>query len=114
MIVLDTSVLIDALTGGKRSSEEMRRALAEGRRILLPALALYEWLRGPRLSEELAMQEELVPAASAIPFAYEEATISAGLYRTVKRPRPGPRSRTLDTEPCRFPRRTRSAALHGR
>lgn len=53
MIVLDTSVLIDGLTGLKRSAAAIRSLLAEGEQIRLTALVLYEWLRGPRLSEEL-------------------------------------------------------------
>lgn len=87
MIVLDTSVLIDGLAGSKQSGPAIRGALAEGERILLPALVLYEWLRGPRVSEELALQESLFPARSAIPFGAEEAMISADLYRAVKRAR---------------------------
>ncbi len=87
MIVLDTSVLIDGLTGLKRSATEIRGSLAEGERILVPALVLYEWLRGPRLAEELAAQEALFPAASAIPFGPEEAIISTNLYRAAGRPR---------------------------
>jgi len=87
VIVLDTSVLIDGLTGLKRSGPAIRAALAEGERILLPALVLYEWLRGPRLPEELAAQEALFPAQSAIPFGPEEATICADLYRAISRPR---------------------------
>ena len=54
MIVLDTSVLIDGLTGLKRSAAAIRGLLAEGEQIRLTALVLYDWLRGPRLSEELA------------------------------------------------------------
>jgi predicted nucleic acid-binding protein len=50
-------------------------------------LVLYEWLRGPRLSEELAAQERLFPSNSAIPFGTEEAVVSADLYRTVRRAR---------------------------
>ena len=87
MILLDTSVLIDALTGSKRSGPAMRAVLAEGERILIPALVLYEWLRGPRLDEELAAQEALFPAWSAIPFGPEEAKICAEIYRTISRPR---------------------------
>lgn len=87
MIVLDTSLLIDGLTGLKRSGAAIRGSLAEGERILLPALVLYEWLRGPRLAEELAAQEALFPARSAIPFGPEEAILSADLYRAVGRPR---------------------------
>ena len=87
MIVLDTSVLIDGLTGLKRSAAAIRGCLAEGEQIRLTALVLYEWLRGPRLSEELAAQEALFPAKSAIPFGHDEAALSADLYRAVARPR---------------------------
>jgi predicted nucleic acid-binding protein len=87
MIVLDTSVLVDGLTGPKRSAQAIRWALVEGERLLLPALVLYEWLRGPRLSGELTAQEALFPARSALAFGPEEAAVSARLYSTVKRPR---------------------------
>ncbi len=92
MIVLDTSVLIDALAGLKRSGPAVRSALAEGERIVLPSLVLYEWLRGPRTSQELAAQEALFPARSAIPFGTEEAILSAELYRRMSRAR----SREID------------------
>ena len=87
MIVIDTSVLIDALTGLKRSGLAVRTALDEAEPILLPALVLYEWLRGPRIAEELALQESLFPAESAIPFDKEQAKVSADLYRSVRRAR---------------------------
>jgi len=54
MIHLDTSVLIDALTGPKRSAPELRRALEAGERILLSTIVLYEWARGDRLPTEVA------------------------------------------------------------
>lgn len=87
MIVLDTPVLIDSLTGPKRSAPALRAAIERGERILVPALVLYEWLRGPRLPQELAAQEALFPSESALPFGPQEAALSAKLYRTVRRPR---------------------------
>ena len=87
MIVLDTSVLIDSLTGTKRSAPSLRKLLERGERILLPSLVLYEWLRGPRLPEELAAQEALFPSESAVPFGFAEAALSARLYRSVRRAR---------------------------
>ena len=87
MIVIDTSVLIDCLTGAKLSAPAIRGAIADGEEFLLPALVLYEWLRGPRLSEELAAQERLFPSESAIPFDKEQAKVSAGLYRSLRRAR---------------------------
>jgi predicted nucleic acid-binding protein len=48
---------------------------------------LYEWLRGPRLPEELAHQEILLPGNAAFTFGIEEAALAADLYRRMARPR---------------------------
>jgi predicted nucleic acid-binding protein len=87
VIVLDTSVLIDALTGTRRSAPALRRAIADGERLLVPSLVLYEWLRGPRRPEELAAQDALFPAAAALPFAPAEAARAAQLYVRLRRGR---------------------------
>jgi len=87
VIHLDTSVLIDALTGPRRSAAALRRAIEEGERILTSTLVLYEWLRGPRRQEELSAQEALFPGASAVGFGPEEAAVAADLCRAVRRPR---------------------------
>ena len=87
MIVLDTSVLIDALTGPRRSAAALREAIERGERILLPTLVLYEWLRGPRRDEELEAQEALFPAATAVSFGPAEAARSARLYVRLPRAR---------------------------
>jgi len=87
VIVLDTSVVVDALTGPRRSAPALRRAIASGERLLLPSLVLYEWLRGPRLPEELLAQEALLPAATALPFGPAEAARAAQLYVQLPRAR---------------------------
>jgi len=87
LIFLDTSALIDSLSGPKRSSPVMRAAIERGERILLPTLVLYEWLRGPRLPEELEAQEALFPSARAVPFGPDEAAEAARLYNRVSRSR---------------------------
>ena len=87
MIVLDTSLLIDALAGPRRSAPALRAAIVEGQRLLLPSLVLYEWLRGPRLREELEAQEALLPREHALSFGVEEAALSAELYRDGARSR---------------------------
>lgn len=87
MIHLDTSVLVDALTGPRRSAPALRRHIEDGERLLLSAIVLYEWLRGPRLDAELAAQEALFPRAHAVPFGPDEAARAAELYRSVRRPR---------------------------
>jgi predicted nucleic acid-binding protein len=84
VILLDTSVLIDSLTGNRRSAPALRRAVLAGERFLLASLVLYEWLRGPRTPEELADQEILLPRESALPFGPVEAARAAELYRSIK------------------------------
>jgi predicted nucleic acid-binding protein len=87
VIHLDTSVLVDALTGPRRSAAALRAVLARGERIAIASLVLYEWLRGPRRELELAHQEALLPAAEAWPIGPREAALAAGLYRAVARAR---------------------------
>ncbi len=87
MIHLDTSALIDAITGPKRSEPRLRHLINGGERLLMSALVAFEWRRGPRSSEEIADQEALFPAAEAIPFGSAEAFLAAELYRKIKRPR---------------------------
>ncbi len=83
MILLDTSVLVEALSGSRPAASFLREALEGGERVRLPAIVLFEWLRGPRRSQELAAQEALFPSAAAIAFGPAEATKAAGLYRRV-------------------------------
>jgi predicted nucleic acid-binding protein len=86
-IHLDTSVLVDALTGSRRSLALLERAVAAGHVIAASTLVMYEWQRGPRTDDELADQEALLPAASAREFGPSEAGTAARVYRTLKRAR---------------------------
>jgi len=87
VIVLDTSMLIEALGSGGSMRTAFRGVLAEGHRMVLPTLVLYEWLRGPRLPEELAVQEAVLPSSEALPFGADEARTAAALDREVGRSR---------------------------
>jgi predicted nucleic acid-binding protein len=87
VIHLDTSVLVDALAGTRRSARALRRAIEQGERVAISTLVLYEWLRGPRVPAELADQEELFPAEEAALFGHREAVQAARLYRAVPRAR---------------------------
>jgi predicted nucleic acid-binding protein len=87
VIVLDTSVLIEALGAGGSMRAPFRDALAASHRMVLPTLVLYEWLRGPRIPEELALQEAVLPSGAALPFGSDEARIASDLYRGLRRPR---------------------------
>jgi len=87
VIILDTSILVDALTGSRRSFPKLLSVVERGERLLLSSIIAYEWLRGPRKPEELADQEALFPLASAIPFESKDAEIAARLYRSVREAR---------------------------
>jgi len=87
VIHLDTSLLVDALTGPRRSAGALRKTIERGERVALSTLVLYEWRRGPRLPEELAAQEALFPNESVVPFGRQEAALAAELYRAIRRPR---------------------------
>lgn len=87
MIHLDTSVLIDALTGPKRSAPRLRELIQEGERLCLSAIAVFEWRRGSRSPEEIADQEALFPAVESIPFGSAEALVAADSYRKISRAR---------------------------
>ena len=96
MIHLDTCVLVDALTGPRRSAAALRGLIEQGERIAFSALVLYEWRRGPRHADELRIQEALFPADGAVPFGRADATLASDLYRQVTRPR----GRELDLGDC--------------
>jgi predicted nucleic acid-binding protein len=87
LILLDTSALIDGLTGPRRSAPALREAIERGERIAVPSLVLYEWLRGPRRAEELEAQEALFPRETAVAFSAPEAALAASIYRRIRRPR---------------------------
>jgi predicted nucleic acid-binding protein len=87
LIHLDTSALVDALTGPRRSASALRDILDRGERISISAFVLYEWLRGPRRASELAHQEALLPAEHAVPFGPREAALASDLYRALPRAR---------------------------
>jgi predicted nucleic acid-binding protein len=87
MIHLDTSVLIDALTGPKRCERRLRQLIQDGERLVLDSLVVFEWRRGPRTSDEIADQDALFPTSDCIPFGPAEALIASDLYSKVKRSR---------------------------
>jgi predicted nucleic acid-binding protein len=87
MIHIDTSALIDALTGRKRSEPRLREFIESAERVHISALVLFEWRRGPRTPEEIEDQEELFPESQIVPFGPEEAALASELYRKIRKPR---------------------------
>ena len=61
MIHLDTSVLIDALTGPKRSSPPLRELMEGPEAIAISSIVLFEWLRGPRDRKRNRSSGSVVP-----------------------------------------------------
>lgn len=86
MIALDTSVLIDALTGPRRALGEFRQLVELRARLIVPTLVVFELLRGSRSERELADFDELIPAGSIVDFTAEEAVAAARLFGEVSRP----------------------------
>ena len=86
-IHVDTSALIDALTGPRRSLDTLIRLTADGHRLAVSALVLYEWQRGPRTADELAAQEELFPSDETVSFGAVESSVAARLYKETRRAR---------------------------
>ncbi len=84
---LDTSALVGAFAGSRPEIERLTSLLSDGHRLSVSTVALYEWLRGPRIDAELEIQASLVPPESVCPFGTEEAALAARLYQTVRRPR---------------------------
>ena len=88
MIVhVDTSALVDAVTGPRRSLHTLIALTDEGHRAVLSTLVLYEWLRGPRTPQDLAAQEDLFPSDAAVPFGPAEAALASRLYKQLPRAR---------------------------
>jgi predicted nucleic acid-binding protein len=87
IVHLDSSVLVDALSGPRRSLAALERTVAAGHVIAISTIVLYEWRRGPRTAEDVADQEALLPAEESRPFGAAEALRAADLYRHVARPR---------------------------
>ena len=87
IIHIDTSALVDALTGPRRSLDTLIGLVDAEHRINISAPVLYEWLRGPRSRADLRIQEELMPAENVAVFGAVEAQLAARLYAAVVRPR---------------------------
>jgi len=84
VIHVDTSALVGALTARRSAGPALRRLLADGERLGVSAIVLYEWWRGPRTSEELDDQEAFFPSSQAFPFGRNEAAIAATIHRRLK------------------------------
>src|SRR5207244_2705564 len=79
-------------TGRRLAAPTLRDVVADGTRIRMSAITLFEWLRGPRQTEELQHQENVLPSSSVLVFGPAEAARAAVIYRQVS----GARGREAD------------------
>jgi predicted nucleic acid-binding protein len=87
LIHLDTSLLVDAFTGPRRSLVRLRAATASAEVISFSTLVLYEWHRGPRTDSEKGAVDAFFDLESLPVFGGTEAKRAAELYRHLKRAR---------------------------
>jgi predicted nucleic acid-binding protein len=87
LVHLDTSVLIDAFTGPRRSIAGLRRATAAGDVVTFSAIVWYEWLRGPRIDQERSIVADFFASEVIASFGPRESERAAALYQAVKRAR---------------------------
>jgi predicted nucleic acid-binding protein len=92
LIHLDTSLLIDAFTGERRSMARVRHATMKGDVTTFSTIVLYEWLRGPRTDSEKQAVETFFDLELLSTFGRIEAERAADLYRRVR----GARQRQAD------------------
>lgn len=84
---VDTSALVDALAGPRRSLDALIQLTDGGHRLAISAIVLYEWSRGPRTHSDLDAQEALFPSETAVAFGPAEAARAAALYTQLRKPR---------------------------
>ena len=86
-IHVDTSVLIDTLTGPSPSPDPIEQQIRRGHRLSISSLVLFEWLRGPRTDAERLLRANLFPDHDVVAFGFDEAMRAAVLYRDLRRAR---------------------------
>ncbi len=123
MIVhVDTSALVDALTGPRGSLDALITLTEQGHRLTLSTIVLYEWLRGTRTPRRAGRAGGTVPKRGGRRVrrrgsraGVKALQTAAASPRARNRPRggrlrPRRRRRDLDAQPQRLPRHPRPAS----
>jgi predicted nucleic acid-binding protein len=87
LIHVDTSVLVDAFTGTRRSLVPLESATIKGDVVTFCSIVLYEWLRGPRTEDEVETVRVFFETDRLATFGERDARTAAALFRQVKRAR---------------------------
>lgn len=84
---LDTDFLVFALSVRGPENKRMEALLASDVKMEISAIAWYEFARGPRTPEQLAVARDLFDARGVIPFSERAAEASAEQFRKLGSPR---------------------------
>jgi predicted nucleic acid-binding protein len=87
LIHVDTSVLVDAFTGPRRSLASLESATIKGEVVTFCSIVLYEWLRGPRTEDEVETVRLFFETDRLATFGERDAKTAALLFRQIKRAR---------------------------
>lgn len=87
LIHLDTSLLVDAFTGERRSLPRVGDATLKGEVVTFSTIVLYEWLRGPRTDRETEAVDAFFEVDMLAAFGRQEAARAARLFQRTKRAR---------------------------
>ena len=84
---LDTDFLIRALSSSGPERERLVRLASSSQVIEMSAIAWYEFCRGPRTPEQLAVARCLLAADGVIPFSEPISTAAGEVFRQLGSPR---------------------------
>ena len=84
---LDTDFLVHALSGSGSDRRRLLEIAESGRPIEMSAVAWYEFSRGPRTPEQLAMAKAFLTDDGIIPLSEQIASAAAEVFRQLGSPR---------------------------
>jgi len=84
---LDTDFLVTALSSSGPERARLLELAESGTEIQMSAVAWYEFSRGPRTPEQLAVGRAFLLDEGVVPFSEEVATYAAEVFRLLGSPR---------------------------
>jgi predicted nucleic acid-binding protein len=84
---IDTDFLVFAVSTRGPERRRMQAVLASDARVEMSVIAWYEFTRGPRTPEQLAVARGMFDAEGIIPFSEQLATTAADQFRRLGSPR---------------------------
>lgn len=84
---LDTDFLVYALSEAGSERRRLLELADSGAEIQMSAVAWYEFSRGPRTPDQLAVARSFFGATGIVPFSEELATLAAESFRRLGSPR---------------------------